>query len=494
MKQQPDILNHLETYIPEAMQEWGIPGLALAVVKDGDVALAKGFGVCELGKSEPVNEHTLFAIASNTKAFTATALGLLVQEGKLTWDDPVVKHLPGFQLYDPYVTHAITIRDLLCHRSGLPTWGGDLIAYGSRYTRDEILHRVRHIPPALGFRSAYSYSNLMYLAAGQIIAAVTPLSWDDFIQQRFFQALGMSRSNTSVRELAGKGNVAMPHELRNGQKRVVPYHPNDNKAPAGSINSTVWDIAQWLRLQLDNGRFHGEQLVDPQIIEETRTLHTPIPIPPSVRKLIPSQHFSAYGLGWGLMDYQGRLVVHHDGGLDGMESMVGFLPEEQLGIVILTNYLPHYFLSPLFYGIVDAYLQVPRQDWNQMLLAQHKESVAKKAEEKKRLLDARVQGTQPTLPLKEYAGKYTSVLYGDAIVREEEGKLSLQMLAHPAVAGELVHWHYDTFLCRWTDPVWDQSLIPFITNGQGQVQEFRVKVREDWIDPLEYIFRQSSDQ
>ncbi len=492
MKTRNDPLGALDAYIHAGLQEWEIPGLAVAIVKDGVLAYAKGFGVRQLVHNEPVTENTVFAIASNTKAFTATALGLLVQEEKLSWDDRVIDHLPGFQLYDPYVTREITVRDLLCHRSGLPTWGGDLLSYGSNYTRDEILRRVRHIPPAFSFRSGFGYANLMFLAAGQIIPALTQTRWEDFVRERLLQPLGMAHSHTSVRDLAGLSDVATPHIKRDGRIVPVPYRNRDANPAAGAINSTVTDMARWLRLQLGLGTLDGKWLVDPAIIAETRTPQTLIPIAPAERELFPSRHFFAYGLGWSLMDYHGRLVVWHTGGIDGMASVSGFLPEENLGAVILTNLLPNQFPKALFYHIVDAYLGLPYQDWSERLLAAQREELARQEEQERRMERARIPGTRPSLPTGVYAGAYTNPIYGAATIAEEDGTLILQLMAHPAITGRLEHWHHDTFLCQWTDPVFDRSFIPFSLNSQGQVEGFRVKVREDWIDPLEYVFTRVS--
>lgn len=490
MKHPDNVLHGLENLIQDTMPGWEIPGLAIGVIKDDDLVFAQGFGQREIGTGQPVDENTIFAIGSNTKAFTATALGLLVQEGKLSWDDPVLQYLPGFQLFDPYVTREIRVRDLLCHRSGLPTWGGDLLSYGSTYTQDEILHRIRHIPLTLKFRSDYGYSNMMFSAAGKIIAVVAQSSWEEFIKQRLFQPLGMTRSSTSINQLADADNIAMPHEKISGQIQSLPYRNLDNHHPAGAINSTVIDMIQWLRFQLNNGQVGEEQLLKASILEETHTPHTLNPLTPEMKKLmpIPTNHFRAYGLGWGLMDYQGQFVIIHSGGVDGMLSMTAMLPEINLGIVILTNKLPHYLPSTLFFHIVDAYLDAPTCDWNKSWHTLDQNLEEKKAEKKKKFEEARVQDTQPTLSLAEYAGTYTSSIYGKAQVTHEDERLLIQLSAHPSICGQLEHWHYDTFLCRWTDPVFDKSIMPFAIDRNGKVKSFKLSVRPDWIDPLEYVF------
>jgi CubicO group peptidase (beta-lactamase class C family) len=494
MAHNDEMLKNLDDYIQKAMQEWEIPGLAVATVKNDNIIYAKGFGVCELGKKDPVDEHTIFPIGSLTKAFTAIALGLLVQEGNITWDDPVIEHLPGFQLYDPYVTHEITIRDLLCHRSGLPTGGGDLIFWGSIYTREEIISRVRFIQPSFSFRSGFGYSNLMYITAGQIIPAVTGLTWDSFIKQRFFEPLQMTRSSTSVNDLSGIKNIATPHLMIGDQISPIPFHNADNIGPAGSINSSIFDMAQWLSLQLGNGAYGEKQLVEEAIIEETYTPHTRIPIPPITRRLFPSVHFLAYGLGWGLMNYHGHRLIQHTGGLDGVHSYLGLLPEKRIGVVVLTNKYPCEFTNVLSRHIMDAYLALPTQDWNKVYLDMVKDLASQTADQKKKTKESRVKETQPTLPLKEYSGSYTNQLYGDATIVLENNKLILHLSAHPDIFGEFEHWHYDTFLCHWTDLTYGQSLVPFILDGQGNVEEFRLKVREDWVDTLEYKFRRISEE
>ena len=493
MKNPEDVLQGLEAVIQEAMASWEIPGLAVGIVKDDELVFAQGLGEREIGTGQPVDENTVFAIGSNTKAFTATALGLLVQEGQLSWDDPVLKFLPGFQLSDPHVTREIKVRDLLCHRSGLPTWGGDLLSYGSTYTQDEILHRIRHIPLTLSFRSDYGYSNMMFSAAGKIVTAITHSSWAAFIQQRLFQPLNMTRSSTSINALANADNVAQPHEKIGGKIRAIPYRNLDNHHPAGAINSTVMDMLQWLRFKLNKGLVGEEQLLKAPILEETHKPHILNPMPPEMKKAMPATHFRAYGLGWALLDYRGHLVVSHGGGVDGMLSLTGLLPEINLGVVILTNKLPHFLTSALFYQIVNAYLDVPTHDWNQAWHELDQELKDKKDEKKKEFEANRVQGTNPALNLAEYAGTYTSLIYGQAQVTLEGEILSIHLSAHPAIRGELDHWHYDTFLCHWTDPVFDQSIIPFAIDRNGKVKSFKLSIRPDWIDPLEYVFERDRE-
>lgn len=494
MSNSPAILTHLPDFIHQGMAAWDIPGLALAIVKDDEIIFADGFGVREIGRGDPVDEDTIFAIASNTKAFTAAALGILVQEEQISWDDPVTKHLPGFQMADPWVTRQITVRDLLCHRSGLGTWAGDILAYGSRKSREELIHLIRYIPPAFSFRGGFGYSNLMFLTAGQIITAVTGASWDDFIKDRFLEPLGMTRSSTSTCELPRRKNVAAPHELVGGRLSTLPYRNVDNKGPTGGINSTARDMAQWIRLQLGRGSVGGKQLLTEAVIEETRLPHTPIPVLPSIQKINPFSHLPTYGLGWALMDYRGRLLVQHKGGLDGMISILNLLPEEQLGFVVLTNKCPNSFTLAMSYQLIDRHLGAPARDWSGLYLAYEHELAAQIEASRQQIRDSRPTGTQPSCSLEAYAGEYKNHLYGKVSLELIEKGLVLQLCEHPGISGALEHWHHDTFLCRWSDPVFGQSYLPFMLDGQGKVERFTLKIREDWIDPLEYVFVKEQDQ
>src|SRR5215475_2135570 len=273
----------LDAYVARALKEFEVPGLAVAIVKDGKVVITKGYGVRKLGEPAPVDEQTLFGIASNTKAFTAAALAILVDEGKISWDDPVTKHLPGFQMYDPYVTREMTVRDLLTHRSGLGLGAGDLMFFPpTTFTREEIIARLRYIKPATSFRSKYAYDNVLYLVAGQVVAAVSGKSWDDFIKERIFAPLGMTLSNTSIKDLRPGGNFVSPHQKVEGRLQPVPYMNLDNTAPAGAINSNVAEMEKWAIAQLDEGAIHSGQNGNRRLFSQRQSremwlAQTPIP-------------------------------------------------------------------------------------------------------------------------------------------------------------------------------------------------------------------------
>lgn len=471
-------LRGLDRYIEQAVEDWGIAGLAIAVVEGDSVVFAEGYGVRDVRTGEPADENTIFAIGSNSKLFTGVATGILVDEGKMEWDDPATEHLPGLQLYDPYVTREITVRDLLSHRSGLGR-RGDLLWYGSGLTREEILRRVRYLEPNTSFRSEFGYQNIMFLAAGEALANAAGTTWDEFIERRIFSPLGMERSVTSPIPLERMENVAQPHVHRDGELIPVPYRNIDNVAPAGSINSSVWDMAQWMRLLLNEGTYDGREIVDSATLAEIMSPQTIFPVQPDT--LFPSMHFGAYGLGMVLQDYQGEKIAWHTGGIDGMLSLVGLLPEQDVGVVILTNTAGHNNLfTALMYRIFDAYLGAPPRDWSVILLQRTEEGEAK-AEERRRAMEAdRVAGTRPSLALAEYAGTYRDPLYGDVKVSTQGEGLALHL--GPFV-GDLEHWHYNTFRVNWREGAGlagqELSFITFELNARGEVKALEIPGLEE---------------
>jgi CubicO group peptidase (beta-lactamase class C family) len=291
-------LSQLDSYFETARQEWKIPGMAVAIVKDGKVVLAKGYGVKEFSKQEKVDENTLFAIASNTKAFTAAALAILVDEGKINWDDKARDYLPYFKLYDPYVTEEMTIRDLLCHRCGLKTFSGDLLWYETSYSTVEVIKRARYLKPAYSFRSGYGYSNIMFMAAGEVVPAVTGKPWKDFIKERIFEPLGMKITNIGTTDLKKYNNVSAAHYVYlDGKTVTVPYSSSDQLGGAGSINSNVIEMAQWLIMLLNNGVFDNQRILSEDSIQEMWSSHTVNKVTSSTKELSPTTHFMSYGLG-----------------------------------------------------------------------------------------------------------------------------------------------------------------------------------------------------
>ncbi len=470
----------LDAYIESAMRAWQVPGVALAVVRNDSVVYARGYGVRQLGKPDRVDTHTIFAIGSSSKAFTVAAMGMLVDEGKVKWDDRVTEELPGFQMYDPWVTREIRVRDLMCHRADVERADG--VWYGTPYGREDLVRRVRFLKPIASFRSEYSYNNMMFLTAGQIVAREFGASWDDVVRTRIFEPLGMTRTVTTTKVLPSMQDVATPHERVDGKVVPIRWRNLDNVAPAGAINSDVLDMAQWVRFQLGDGTFGGKRLLAAKTLSEMHSPQTIIHLSPwpesepdPVRALmVPGTHFMAYGLGWFLQDYHGSLLVGHGGAIDGMRAQVAFLPERHLGLVILTNLdnssnnLP----EALLFRVLDAYAGEPTRDYAGEELAALHANDAKVEAAKAKAIAERNAAAGPSLPLAGYAGEYADSLMGSAQVAEEGGKLTLRL---PAFFGDLTHWQYDTF--RFTErdaPAPLDVLVTFQIDASGKVVSMQV--------------------
>jgi CubicO group peptidase (beta-lactamase class C family) len=475
----------LDAYVARALKEFEVPGLAIAIVKDGKVVLTKGYGVRRMGEAAPVDEQTLFGIASNTKAFTAAALAILVDEGKISWDDPVTKHLPGFQMYDPYVTREMTVRDLLTHRSGLGLGAGDLMFFPpTTFTREEIVAHLRYIKPATSFRSKYAYDNVLYLVAGQVVAAVSGKSWDDFIKERIFAPLGMAASNTSVKDLRPGGNFVSPHQKVEGRLQPVPYMNLDNTAPAGAINSNVAEMAKWVIAQLDEGLISStndgqngnHRLFSQRQSREMWSAQTPIAVgnpPPPLSAL--RANFSAYGLGWGLNDYRGHKVVSHSGGLAGMVSRVRMMPDLKLGVVVLTNQEAGGAMEAITFHIIDHYLNASATDWISAFRAVAEQQLAQAKEVEKKQSVARSTESKPSLPLAKYAGRYNDAWYGEVTITLEADKLILRFSRTPGLVGDLEHWQYDTFVARWRDRSLNaDAFVTFALKPDGGIEQMKM--------------------
>jgi CubicO group peptidase (beta-lactamase class C family) len=468
----------LDAVAARVLKEFEVPGLAVAIVKDGKVVLAKGYGVRKLGEPTPVDENTLFGIASNTKAFTAALLAMLVDEGKIGWDDPVVKHLPAFQLYDPYVTREMTIRDLLTHRSGLGLGAGDLLWWPpTDFSREEIVRRFRFVKPESSFRSRYAYDNVLYLVAGQVITVVTGKSWDDFVKERIFTPLGMTTSNTSVAALMSSANAATPHAKIDGSLRLLAPQPLDNVAACGAINSSVAEMAKWLIAQLNRGGIgEGRRLFSERQSREMWSSQTITPLsdpPPHLAAL--KSNFSAYGLGWGLSEYRGSKTVSHTGGLLGFVSRVTLVPDLNLGIVVLTNQQSGGAFQSLTYRIVDHFMNAPATDWIAAFKKSEEMGRARAAEVEKRQAAARAADSRPSLPTAKYAGRFTDAWYGDITISLENNKLVLRFSHTPLLVGELEHWQYDTFVVRWRDRSLEaDAFVTFALKPDGSIEQIKM--------------------
>ncbi len=481
-------LEFLDQWIETSRTRWAVPGLAVAVVQDGKVVLCKGYGVRKNGTEEAADGDTLFAIASNSKAFTSAALAVLVDEGKLRWDDRVGKYLPWLRLSDPLASEDLRIRDLLCHRSGLGTFSGDLLWWGTPYQPREILERAVHLEPENPFRGGFGYSNLMFLAAGEVIASVSGQSWQQFVEDRFLTPLHMERTRVSVRQLEGMANVASPHKTLPGESVPIDWMPWDAMAAAGGIISSADDMSHWLCLQLNDGKLpDGQSLISSNNLFEMWQPQTIIPISRGRSMRTPSTHFKAYGLGWSLSDYQGVKLVGHSGGYDGMYSEVLMVPEKKLGIVVLTNSMTS-IGSAITYKIVDSALGVPDRDWSEENLQQFQRSREAFYQRIQKATTPVVENTQPSHALDSYTGAFECPLYGNASVEFVEGKLQLRLLPYPELVADLEHLHYDTFVVKWKRSfAWfNEGTALFVPDASGTFQRIELNVPNDdlWFHEL----------
>ncbi|HVG87167.1 MAG TPA: serine hydrolase [Vicinamibacterales bacterium] len=471
LRAQPDPLAGLDAALAKAVQDWRVTGLAVAVVKDGAVAFSKGYGVRELGKPGLVNDHTLFAIGSTTKAMTAALIGMLVDEKKLAWDDPVTKHLPWFELSDPYLTREITVRDLLTHRAGLGN--ADYLWYGQPTEPRDILRRVRLLPPAYSLRSSFIYQNVMYAAAGAVVEAVGGRPWADMMRTRIFEPLGMSDTIATAATLSAKPNVALPHWVIDGTVTRIENASVDGVAPAGSVWSSVSDMAKWSAMLLAGGKAGSLVLLSPATLEELfkpQTMVTAEAFYPTARLTKPK--WTTYGLGWFQQDYRGRAADYHTGSIDGMVAIHGLLRDQGVGVIVLAN-LDHAELRhAIMLDVFDRYIGAARRDWSTDLRALYNTLQTESEAERRKVEASRVAGTTPSLQLAGYAGTYSDPLYGDVVVTLEGNRLLARYGS--AFVGALEHWHYDTFRATW-DAAWrGTELVTFVLDAKGQASRLEM--------------------
>ncbi|MFM7977546.1 MAG: serine hydrolase [Pirellula sp.] len=471
----------IDQWIEQTRQTWQVPGLAVAIVWDDKVLLSKGYGVRDLSKPEVVDDQTLFAIASNSKAFTANALAILVDEGKLRWDDRVQKHLPWFRLSDPLASNDIRVRDLLCHRSGLGTFSGDLLWWGTPYTPKQILERASELKPEFPFRANYGYSNLMFLAAGEVIESVSGMSWGQFIQTRLLDPIEMKSSKWSIKQLVGIENVATPHKTFLDRSEPIAWMNWDSMVAAGGIISNASDMARWMQFQMRQGQdTQGKVIVSQSRIFETMQPHSIIPISRNRSQRIPATHFRAYGLGWSLADYYGVKIVGHGGGYDGMYSEQLMIPEHQFGVVVLTNSMTP-IGDAIVHQVVDRFLGAPDRNWSQETLDQFRSSRQEFEARIQRATKPVVVMDRPSHPLESYVGNYRCAMYGDAKVSLVDGKLQLQLIPYPDLTADLELMHYDTFAIRWHKKfAWfDSGSAHFDFDAKANAESIRLDVPND---------------
>jgi len=461
----------LDVHIKELMEKLDVPGLSIAIVNDDSLEYIKGYGKKNINKKDLVDENTLFGIGSISKSFTALAIGLLVNDGKMDWDDRVIDYLPYFELYDRYVTNNFTIRDLLTHRSGLKDISGGTLSFGSSLlSRPEIIKRLKYLKPASGFRYTPAYQNIMYIVAGEVVSKVSGMSWEEFIKTRIFKPLGMDNSVACYEERQKSKNIALPHiQNEKFENILITQEISDNAAPAGFIFSSANDMAKYIKFFLNDGIVGQDTLIKKEVIDEIFT--------PQIHYPIWKNHneFTSYGFGWWLTPRNGHKVIEHSGGIDGMSSNLMMVSDLDYGVVIMGN--PSYGLRFILCGEIignkldDNILLESSHNYLDYRLNKRKDLML---EARKMVLDSRIKNTKPSLKKKEYATTFTDEMYGDVYVTYDNKKLLIEFEHTPLFTGELTHWHYDTFKIDWVDPRVTDGYCTFILDSKGKISELKL--------------------
>jgi CubicO group peptidase (beta-lactamase class C family) len=477
------VTDSLDNYITRGMTKWKIPGLSIAVIKDGEVKFIKGFGVTRAGSKEPVNENTLFMIGSNTKAFTATTITILQEEGKLSLNDKVQKWMPEFKLKDTLASNEIIIADLLSHRIGFATFQGDFTYWTSNLSRADIIHKMAFIDPPYGFRTKWGYCNAAFLTAGELIPKITGKSWEETVKEKILTPLNMNRTLILSKDLKTASNAAFPYTIVDEKLTEIPIPYIDNLAPAGSISSSAKDMASWVMMHLNNGKVNGIQVITEKAVQAIRTPYTIMGMDPGEKQ---ETHFYLYGLGLFINDRNGKIVYSHTGGVDGFLSSVLFIPEEKVGIVILTNNDQNNFFQDLTDEISDAFLGLPYQDYSDRSFDLSRKFLnrSKARIDSLRLVVKSVN--KPGLPLESFSGKYTNEVYGEIAIELEKNSLNIHFSNHPDLIGKLEYLKNDVFLCTYSNPEMGVVEIPFkVENDKVSGLTLRVA---DFVERTPYIF------
>lgn len=471
--------DYLDKVAERARKEFNVPGLAVAVIKDGKVVTLRGYGVRRLGESAPVTPHTLFGIGSNTKLFTSAALATLVDEGKIDWEDRVVDRLPGFEMSDAYVTREMRIRDLLCHRSGLGLGAGDLMFWpGSDLTSEELNYRLRFVPLETSFRSAYAYDNVLYNTASLLLRQISGKSWAELIRQRFFTPLDMRDSKTSIRDIDASTDAIVPHAFVDGKLRALKHMPIDNNAAAGAIASSVNDMSRWVIALLNKGDLsNGKRLFSER---QARILWTPLTIlplaDPPAELAETKSHFAEYAMGEELTDYREHLLVYHTGGLQGMVSIVAMLPELNMGVVVLTNQENTSAFESIAHTVLDHYLDAPPKDWVAAYAAVDKRRVEQAEKMASDAAGKRDAASKPSLAPDAYVGRYRDPWYGDVVIEKQNEGFGIRFSHTPVLTGRLEHWQHDTFIAHWNDhSLLADAYVTFSLNPDGTIERAKMK-------------------
>jgi CubicO group peptidase (beta-lactamase class C family) len=481
---QADALEGLDDWIENERERWNVPGLAIAVVHEDEVVFARGFGGLGLEDERPVDAYTQFGVASLSKAMTATALGILVEEGKLDWDDRVIDHVPEFRLGDDWVTGQVTVRDLLSHRVGVGRLFGNRLTFMPNRTRAEFMAHLRHHEFEQPFRQGYVYSNTMYTVAGEVLERVSGKSWESFLAERLFAPLGMTRSNTSIHDL--DDNAALPHQDIDGELMPIARRDWGYSGPAAAVNTTMNDLARWMRFNLgEPGVLEDERIIDEAVMAQ-------IHAPSNLAGFDEDEHaVNAYALGWGIGRYRGHHVLRHGGATDGFNSQIWLLPELDLGIVMSTNTFTA-MRDPVFRHIVDRIAGLDEGDWAGQAYANDRQQRQEAREARDAVHADRQAGTRPSRDLAAYTGRYHDPLYDTVKVELVDGDLSVTFWDDDSQVLELEHWHHDTFRGHWKNPAQREKFVWFTLGEDGQPDALKVrftlrpKLLQEGIYPADY--------
>ncbi|HKL37816.1 MAG TPA: serine hydrolase [Bacteroidales bacterium] len=456
--------------IEQACQTLDPAGLAVAVVKDGKTEILYTYGKESMATGQQVTAGSLFNIASCSKAFTAASLAVLVQEGKLQWDDLVTQYIPELKLADPYITSNLNLIDILAHRSGFSTFTGDLLWYRTDYTNEQIIERMRYLPIENEFRSEYGYQNNMYMVAGEIIERVTGKSWSAFVKERFFDPLGMKATAASSDELPANADIAYPHD----QGEQMEIYDFQGTKPAASIYSNIRDLSRWVQMWLAEGRYGDHTIMNPGAVSACLTPRTLLGVSRAREK--QGTHFRAYGLGWSMYDYNGVKVVEHSGGMPGYLSKITMVPEHDLGIVILNNGFDLFIRQVVLNTVMDAYLELEAEkDYAEEAVKVRERYLKSQKKEREKRLGHRIENTNPSLKPQDYQGSYVDKFYGKAEIRMTDEGPELSLLpAAEFFTSTMKHWHYDTYRVDFKDPFLPFGLVTFDFNSKGEVRGFSI--------------------
>lgn len=456
------IRDSLDSYIQKGLKDWNLPGLAVVIVKDGKVVWMKGYGVKDIQTNKPVDENTLFLIASNTKLFTGSSLAMLETQGKISLDDAITKYFPNYRLYDSTSTKLVSIRDMLSHHIGTKTFEGDFTFWNTSLSREEIMRRMRYLKPPFHFRQEFGYCNSCFMTAGQIIPIVTGESWEQFVQKNFIGPLDMNHTLVLSTGVADQPDVAIPYTTSYSDKlNRVPYDNWNNLAPAAAIISNVNDLSHWLLMQLDSGRYQGKEIIPWEALQKTRIANSWVR---SIKSPSYPTHFMGYGLGVFMADYAGRQIYWHTGGAGGMVSNVCFVPEENLGIAILTNNDNQYFFEDLRYQILDAYLGVPFVNRSLENLPDFLEQASKDINEINGW-KARVKSNKPEIPLSGYTGVYKNTLYGKIQISQSNNQLMIHYETKPDLSATLDYMDNGEWLLTYNNILYGIFQVKFEISG-----------------------------